>query len=413
MKKRQFAAGLLSLCLFLSCQKEEIPMLSLGLDDAYILARMQTQWLRPAFEGAAYRWTMKTGDGRDSLVSTRREYIFLAADTGVYHLTFEIQDPANAVRHDMVFYVMEEEIAYSPYIYKVYEFRPAPGQFVNKLPLYEKGDTEAAMIQKVQDCIGGVNDVLVSLGAYGGYVTFGFDHTVINVPGELDIKIFGGAFYAATVPTPGVKESSGSCEPGIVMVSFDENQNGLPDDRWYELAGSEYRKPETVKDYEITYYRPDPGKAPAPDHEYVYYTDTTYIKWTSNQGDYGYVIKNSFHSQSYYPQWLDESAMTFRGTKLADNYIDAGGNGSYYVQFPYEWGYVDNHPNEVSADGRNLSSFDIDWAVDEQGNSVRLRGVDFVRVYTGVNQYCGWLGETSTEISKAQDLHIDVKPTKP
>ena len=67
-----------------------------------------------------------------------------------------------------------------------------------------------------------------------------------------------------------------------------------------------------------------------------------------------------------------------------------------------EKGYVDNHPN----DKEDKISFDIDWAVDREGNPVYLPGVDFIRVYTGVNQQCGWLGETSTEISRAEDLHV-------
>ena len=57
----------------------------------------------------------------------------------------------------------------------------------------------------------------------------------------------------------------------------------------------------------------------------------------------------------------------------------------------------------------NLNSFDIGNAVNEFGIPVDLPGADFVRVYTGVNQYCGWLGETSTEICRAQDLHIPPK----
>lgn len=80
------------------------------------------------------------------------------------------------------------------------------------------------------------------------------------------------------------------------------------------------------------------------------------------------------------------------------------GWGSYYVLYSYPWGYADNHPN----DSVLLNSFDIGWAVDRQGNRVSLPGADFIRVYTGVNQYCGWVGETSTEISRAQDLHIQV-----
>ena len=64
---------------------------------------------------------------------------------------------------------------------------------------------------------------------------------------------------------------------------------------------------------------------------------------------------------------------------------------------------MDNHPNEKT----DKISFDIDCAVDSDGNKVHLPGIDFIRVYTGVNQQCGWLGETSTELSRAEDLHVD------
>ena len=96
--------------------------------------------------------------------------------------------------------------------------------------------------------------------------------------------------------------------------------------------------------------------------------------------------------------------MTFTGTRLAPNAVDESGVGNYYVLYAYDWGYVDNHPNEIS----DKSCFNIDWAVDSDGNSVKLDGVDFIRVFTGVNQSCGWLGETSTEICRAEDLHIEV-----
>ena len=50
--------------------------------------------------------------------------------------------------------------------------------------------------------------------------------------------------------------------------------------------------------------------------------------------------------------------------------------------------------------------FAVAMDVDAAGLPVALPGIDFVRVYTGVNQYCGWIGETSTEITRAADLHI-------
>ena len=287
----------------------------------------------------------------------------------------------------------------SPYISRVFEYRPAPGQFVNTLPKYDEGDTPATMAAKAEARLANNNQMMISLGAYGGYVTFGFDHMVENVPGKMDFQILGNAFYSATNPNPDAPREGGSCEPGIVLVSYDANGNGEPDDEWYELAGSEYGSPETTHNYSITYYRPDENKVPTPENANI--TDTTYIRWTDNLGRQGYVFRNSFHRQSYYPQWLDEDEMTFEGTLLADNYIDESGNGTYFVQYAYAWGYADNHHNN---DDR--SKFNIEWAVDKDGNRVCLPGIHFVRVYTGVNQYCGWLGETSTEVQGANDLHL-------
>ena len=291
--------------------------------------------------------------------------------------------------------------AQSPYISKVYEYRPAPGQFINELPEYEHGDSPNEMRLKAEECIANNERILVSLGGYGGYIVFGFDHLVENVPDKYDFKILGNAFYANANPNPDAPREGGSCEPGVVMVSYDVNGNGRPDDEWYELAGSEYYKPETIHNYQITYYRPDENKERTPDLDYPFLNDTTYIRWTTNGYGNGYLYRNIFHHQRYYPQWITDDALVFEGTKLANNYIDESGNGSYYVQYAYAWGYVDNHPNH---DDR--SSFNIEWAVNSNGEPVHLPGIHFVKVYTGVNQYCGWLGETSTEIMGAQDLHL-------
>ncbi len=290
--------------------------------------------------------------------------------------------------------------AQSPYISKVFDFCPAPGQFVNELPDYEIGDTHEDMIRKAEECIAENKKIMISLGGYGGYVVFGFDHLIENIPGKYDFRILGNAFYADANPNPDASREGGSCEPGIVMVSYDANGNGLPDDPWYELAGSEYHKPETIKKYRLTYYKPDENKVRTPDPNYRFLNDTSYVKWISNQGDSGYVARNTFHSQPYYPQWINEENLVFEGTKLANNYVDESGTGSYYVQYAYRWGYADNQPNT-----NDRSCFDITWAVDEEENPVKLPGIHFVKVYTGVNQYCGWLGETSTEVMGAEDLH--------
>jgi uncharacterized protein YjdB len=296
--------------------------------------------------------------------------------------------------------------AQSPYIHKVYDYVPAPGQFVNEMPAYRTGDTQTDMNRKVEELIAGThhNEGAVTLGGYGGYVVFGFDHEVRNVAGKYDFRILGNAFYASDNPNGEASREGGSCEPGIVMVSRDVNGNGQPDDPWYELAGSEYRRPQTVSNYQITYYKPDENKARTPDPNYPYINDLTYIRWTTDGHGEGYVYRNVYYSQPYYPQWITDETLSFRGTKLADNYVDESGKGTYYVLYAYHWGYADNQPNND-----NRSGFNIEWAVDDGGTPVQLAGIHFVKVYTGVNQYCGWLGETSTEISGAEDLHLTGK----
>lgn len=383
--------------LFTSCT-HDVQMVNLGIDDDYYVYRMKKLKLESAYTGREYRWTLTSPDGTTREVSDRPEYIFMEAEEGVYRMTFDIIDDDTPYHHEFTVTVMHEEVEYSPWITKVYEYCPAPGQFVNEMPRYEEGDTYADILQKCEESISGKNDVMISLGGYGGYVTFGFDHTVVNRPGKKDFRIWGNAFYELLNPD----EKGGSAEPGIVMVSYDVNMNGIPDDPWYELAGSEYHKPETIHNYTLTYSRPDRAREPVPDYDYPYLTDLYYIPWVDSEGNTGYMPKNSFHVQEYYPKWVNTDELTFTGTRLAPNAVDTSGMGTYYILYSYDWGYVDNHPNDFA----DLNSFDIDRAVDADGNPVHLPGVDFVRVYTGLNQYCGWLGETSTEICRGQDLHI-------
>ncbi len=375
---KRFCIYLFFLLAAISC-RQEIPMVSSGIDDTYVVYRMKPLILHPQYTGERYEWRDIPSD---SLLSTDQDYIFCKADIGTYHISLSIIDSLNPVHQDITIMVQEEEIAYSRYITTVYEYCPAPGQFINELPKYEEGNTAADMAKKAQDRISGTNKQLISLGGFGGYVTFGFDHSVVNVKGQYDFKIFGNAIYASVNPQPD-KGRGGSSEPGIVQVSFDRNQNGLPDDQWYELAGSAYRHTDTKRHYQITYY----------------HTDT--VTWQDNYGQSGVIPRNSFHTQDYYPKWIESNTISFTGTRLPDNGLDVNGDGTYYLLYAFDWGYADNHPN----DSTDLVSFDIDWAVDDNGNPVYLPCVDFIRVYTAENQVCGWLGETSTEITHAEDIY--------
>lgn len=289
----------------------------------------------------------------------------------------------------------------TPYVTRVLDYRPAVGQFTNQLPEYREGDTQEDMNRKALEAIGNNKMGMVSLGGFGGYIVVGFDHTIENKAGLCDFRVLGNAFYAN-----GASEY-GSCEPGVIQVCYDENRNGLPDDGWYEIAGSSYpdgkeswldlaaqagNDTKTVLNYEITYYRPskEPG---APTEQY--------IRWEDNQGGSGYKAMNFAHLQSYYPKWIKEDKMTFTGTRLPQNGVDQSGKGTYYVLYRFAYGYADNELNENAA-----SAIDIDWAVDSKGKAVHLPGVDFVRIHTGINQENGWLGECSTEVMGVVDLHL-------
>jgi hypothetical protein len=271
---------------------------------------------------------------------------------------------------------------------KVFEYFPAPGQFINTLPEWTTGTTDKNMADSALKAL--AKEDMITLGGFGGFVVMGFDHTIKNVPGEYSFIVLGNAF-------------NDFGEPGVISVSVDKNKNGLPDDEWYEIAGSEYNSSKTVKKYQITYYKPDENKTPVTDPDDQFTSDKEYIKWKDNQGQSGYLAKNTFHGQSYYPQWKGDS-ITFTGTKLTDANIKNTSTdpaSAYYVSPPFSWGYADNMPN-VSDDAK----IKLDWAVDKDGKTVKLTSINFIKVHTGIRAEAGWLGEISTEVAGVRDLNL-------
>lgn len=270
-------------------------------------------------------------------------------------------------------------LASEPGISRVYDFMPAPGQFVNQLPSAGDAPTRQSAIDAAQAAL--TSGSMISLGAYGGYVVFGFDHPVANVKDAYDFKVKGNAFAA-------------SSEAGIVMVSVDANGNGLPDDEWYELAGSAYDAEGSRHGYTVTYTRPADDTA------------ADGYAWASNDPDnaQGVVARNTFHKQSYWPAWVQDETLTFTGTRLP---MYAYKEGNTWKLPAFEFGYADNLPN---ADDPGLK---IDWAVNADGTPVTLDHIDFVKVYTGSQQCVGMIGETSTEVAGAEDLHVDAAYVQP
>ena len=290
---------------------------------------------------------------------------------------------------------------------EVVEYHPAPGQFVNILP---EGDASASHEEMCRRCEEQMEDGnMVHLGAYGGYMTVKFDHPVQNKRGS-DFRIVGNGLYNIDYPL------GGTFEPGIVYVGVGDDVKTC---KWYELAGSEYYTRE-VHDFSITYRKPT---AESGEHQQLHSTYDNYIgwscKWTDGNGTQrdstGYHMKLDYHQQNYWPQWENKDELTFHGGRLPNNAKDESGKGSLWILYRYAedaYGYAD-----ASLATDPYSTFDLDWAVDDNGNAVSLDHCDFIRVMTGVFQHCGWIGETSTEVASFTDLYDDnpviITPRKP
>ena len=192
----------------------------------------------------------------------------------------------------------------------------------------------------------------------------------------------------------------GSSEPGIVWVMQDENGDGLPNDTWYELKGSEYGKEETIRDYAVTYYRPSAPKMN--------------VAWTDNRGSGVIEYLEAFHQQDYYyPAWVEADSYTLRGPCLKSRSYDASGNGTYWVNPAFDWGYADNFsPIDRLTDDDNYNAapadnhFKISNAVTFDGKDANLKYVDFVKIQVALNTQCGWIGEVSTEVFGVKDFNM-------
>ena len=347
-------------------------------------------------EGVAYAWSV---EGAEEIISEESSLTFVAESAGEYRITAtataergtgEVTITRNFVvtAYEEGVYRREINASSKADWNRVYEYTPAPGQFINELKTGGFDGTQTTMeaaIAYAEERIREEN--WVSLGGFGGYIIVGFDHSIQN-SGDYDIGILGNSF-------------SGSSEPGIVWVMQDENGDGEPNDTWYELAGSETGKASTIQNYAVTYYRPSGAGMP--------------VQWTDNLGNHGEVdYLAQFHRQDYYyPLWIEEDSYTLTGTCLEPRNYDASGNGSYWVNVEYDWGYADNFSpvdrltEEDNAEGGvNANHFKISNAIDFECEPIHLDYIDFVKVQVGVNAKSGWLGELSTEVCGFYDYNM-------
>ncbi|MBI9052282.1 MAG: T9SS type A sorting domain-containing protein [Bacteroidales bacterium] len=273
------------------------------------------------------------------------------------------------------------------FVSKIIVYTPAPGQFINTAAW--------GTPTKAESIIGGVSGG-ISLGAYGGYIVVGFNKSIENDPENpygIDFTVFGNPLETWS-------------EPGIIMVMKDENNNGQADDTWYEIIGSDHYWESTEHNYSLNYYNPNNDSA-------------TDVKWIDNLNDTGYVYANAFHSQPYYPisdtfPNINQQQYSFSGTYIK-GFIDRtipSDIKSYHRAFGYADNFlrgtapydVPDNPYTPEKEGCGGDPVDIDWTVDSEGNPSNLDQIDFVKIYTAINEEASWLGEVSTELTAVMDV---------
>ncbi|WP_051621114.1 hypothetical protein [Leeuwenhoekiella sp. MAR_2009_132] len=317
-------------------------------------------------ENVQFKWTTE-----DTVLSTLQNLEYIPKQAKTFALTFKATTNLDSISRTYQVKVNDPyDVYYRPkssesssLISQVLAYNPAPGQFINS----SFGTPEDA-----QKLIGSTTNT-ISLGAWGGSILVGFDHTIENVTDAKDFLVYGNAF-------------NGLSEPGIVQVSFDANGNGLADDTFYELRGSAHADAATLKNYTTTYTNPG------------MHAD---VPWLDSSNTAGSVVVNSYHPQNFYPLFITElEEVSYTGTRV----FPVVSNSGFTNIASLEWGYVDNYDADYATYKGNL--LDIDQAIDADGNSVNLRGIDFIRIYTGAQVNAGALGELSTEIRGIADFSM-------
>lgn len=277
----------------------------------------------------------------------------------------------------------------------VFEYMPAPGHQVNGYTVVGDFIRDGATMQEACDSVmqHWRRVWMVSLGAQGGYVVAGFRHNVVNSHGDYDLTIKGNPY-------------SYQSEPGIIWVSMDANHDGLPNDTWYELKGSEYGTENETLGYAITYYRPT-----APNQD---------IRWVDNQGGEGIVPRlNEWNSKdSYWQDWVPTEKdaegreyRTYYGSRLKDTHTYTNG---YTMEPPFAWGYADNDGSDyfrlkTAIITTAMGHYKISNAVTADGQPANLPYINFVKVQTAQTGYSPNLGDISTEVYGIWDTHMLMK----
>lgn len=377
--------------------KNDSESIGVTLDDSYSVAASKIITIAPqiATLDVSYQWILTknpVNSVADSILSTNADLAFIALQEGAYDITLKVVKGNESGSKNFVVNVTGETSQYSPYITAMYDFAPAPGTLANDLYKedgYTKEDVMKIALGRIDNTSVGYQ---LDLGSFGGSVVVGFDHTVINVPGERDFRVYGVNEQVLSFVTA----------PGLLFVAYDKNGNGKPDDdEWYEIKGSAHDENLIADNFSVTYYRPAEDKAPVQVGPFDPFQDRESVLAENSLGE-SFYLSRLRNRKELCPSWINQDKFTFTGKRFNIN-IKAR-NAGQYTLWNYDvldWGYANAKDPDI----------DIDWAIDKAGNKVHLPGIDYLKVVNCVSsddivRYSSLQTTATAKFAGAADLHI-------
>ena len=227
----------------------------------------------------------------------------------------------------------------------------------------------------------------ISLGNFGGYITYYYEDPIVDDPGNqygIDFIVYGNS-----------NGSSVFSEPGNVLVSEDGTT-------WYTLAGSDHFEDTTIWNYEVTYTRENEKDA-FPSSDFYPLHDFTGVE--DSIAFYGTWLPPKSASDAAFPAWgyadTKVNSYTHWGTGSFGE-LSGKARNPYWPQPEYKNGSTkpDNTEEDEVYEFAG-DAFDLAWAVDEEGNPVDVsdKAFHFVKIQTASNMMSGGFGEKSAEVN--------------
>ena len=232
---------------------------------------------------------------------------------------------------------------------------------------------------------------LKSLGNFGGYITYYYENGLVDNPNNkygIDFYVYGNANKDTSTST-----KTSFFEPGQIWVSEDGNS-------WYALAGSAHYDDGVDWNYTVKYSKLDTGK-----------TEWTDSKGNSNGGK-AYTGNYPLADKYYLNSLVNSDTITLSGIALPARSGDIALSGQATDAYPVKWGYADCFANGTFGTDVNpytdnsnydlqTNGFDLQWAVDADGNPINVSGKVFhyIKVQTASNIWHPSFAEKSTEVT--------------